>query len=119
MSEIGTDLYRRMLAFNYGDQERANLMSEVWSPTPWMVDVFDGGWSSGRDQCFRIGQWCVEHFGQQGSPIHKRPGRWYRGNATVHGWTWYGFDTEEAMNEFVAAWPNPEIEKARRDAAQL
>jgi hypothetical protein len=110
----GTDLYRRMLAFNYDDQERSDLMRKVWSPTPWMVNVFDGGWSRGRDRCFNIGEWCAEHFGPQGWPIHGKPGRWYRGNATVHGWTWYGFASESDMNAFMAAWPNPPLDPSEQ-----
>ena len=32
----------------------------------------------------------------------QRDGRWQRGNATIHGWTWFGFADREAMDAFVA-----------------
>lgn len=100
-----TPLYDRMLAFNYEDDERSELMRKVWSGHPWMVDSFTSGYRHGRE--YEILDWCYETFGQQASPIHDRPGAWLRGNATVNGWTWFGFTNESDMNAFVERWPTP------------
>lgn len=102
----GTDLYHRLLAFNHGDKERDALAREVWSPTPWMIDVYTGRCIEDRDR--EILQWCHSEFGQESSPIHGREGRWHRGGAIINGWTWYGFADEEAMKRFVARWPAPD-----------
>lgn len=105
---MATDLYHRMLAFDYGDTERADLMKQVWQDTPWMIDVWSGGYSRHRDREMEILNWCNDTFGQQAAPIHERPGAWYRGSATIHGWTWFGFSTEADMVRFQERWPTPE-----------
>jgi hypothetical protein len=102
----GTDIFARTLAFDYGDQERSDIMRKVWTPTPWMIEVFTGSINSERERS--IARWCWDRFGQQASPIHGIDGVWQRGCATVHGWTWYGFATEAQMLEFLAAWPAQE-----------
>ena len=101
----GTALYDRMLAYNEG-QEHEELMRKVWSPTPWMVNVYTGRISERRDRA--IQQWCRDTFGDECWPIHDQPGTWQRGSATIHGWTWYGFATETQMIAFVERWPTPE-----------
>lgn len=106
---MSTDLHKRMLAFDHGDSERNNLMREVWQGHPWMVDAYTGNYDGGRKQ--EILHWCYETFGQQASPIHKRPGGWYQGGATIYGWTWMGFTSESDMQKFIARWPAPSNEK--------
>lgn len=102
----GTDLYRRVIAFDYGDQECSDLTRKVWAPTPWMIEVYTGNYRDGRE--YEILQWCHVRFGDESSPIHRRTGIWHRGNATIHGWTWYGFASESDMRCFVDRWPTPE-----------
>jgi hypothetical protein len=94
-----------MLAFDYGDAERAELMRRVWEGTPWMVDVLEGDFyhERGRDML----EWCDETFGPAAWPIHGRPGTWHRGSATVYGHTWYGFATEAQMRQFCERWGVP------------
>lgn len=106
---MSTDLHKRMLEFNYGDDERAKLMREVWLGHPWMVDAFSGGYRDDRE--YQMLDWCYETFGQQASPIHKRPGAWLRGSATVHGWTWFGFTNEADMLKLIVRWPSPTSEE--------
>lgn len=101
-----TYLYQRMLAFDYGDQERSALMKEVWEGTPWMVETYSGRCGEERER--NMMHWCYETFGEQASPIHERPGNWQRGGATIHGWTWFGFSTEAEMLSFMERWPIPE-----------
>lgn len=43
--------------------------------------------------------------------------RWFRGGATIHGWTWFGFATEADMQAFLAAWPNPEGDGSKQAPA--
>lgn len=104
---MSTDLHKRMLAFDHGDKERDDLMEMVWRDTPWMVDVYSGGYSRNLDREHDILTWCYDRFGEQCFPIHGKTGRWQRGTATVDGWTWFGFSTEAEMLAFVEHWPTP------------
>lgn len=105
---MSTDLHKRMLEFNYGDPEVAELMRDVWAATPWMVDAFTGDYGRERE----ILEWCYEQFGPQASQIHGKPGTWYRGSATVYGHTWFGFATAEQLARFAQRWPTPAGEVA-------
>ena len=105
---MATDLYHRTMAFDYGDEERDALMHKVWDGFPWMVNAYTGGYSRNQDREYDIQEWCRENIGEQASPIHGKPGRWYRGSATVDGWTFMGFATKEDMDRFVAHWPPSE-----------
>lgn len=99
---VGSALYQQMLAFDYGDTERNELMRKVWSGTPWMVNAWTG---SPDDDEFRwIMDWCRERWGPEAWPLHDRGGTWQRGGATIHGWTWFGFATEAMMQEFAERW---------------
>lgn len=115
----GTELYREMLAFNYGDGERNEMMRNHWTGTPWMINIFTGSHPDGRDR--EMMEWCAERFGPEAWPYSTNPraGRWKRGGATVFGWGWYGFDAEQAMKEFEAAFPNPpeEVQDRMRASA--
>jgi len=104
---MATALYGRMLAFDYGDEERSSIMRKVWDGFPWMVDVYTGGYSNDRDRELEIQEWCCAELGEQASPLHDRPGKWYRGGATINGWTWMGFTSEADMNRFLERWPAP------------
>ncbi len=99
---MSTELYQNMLEQDYGHQGTAELMEKVWSPTPFMVDAFTGHGSDRRD-C-EMQQWCYDTFGEQSSPIHEREGTWCRGNATIFGWTWYGFAERDQLDLFLAHW---------------
>jgi hypothetical protein len=98
----GTELYRWMLDFDYGDTNRKEIMEEVWRDTPWIIDTYTG--SVGSDLDIEIRSWCQDKFGPESFPLIERPGQWHRGCATVHGWTWYGFATEEQMLLFNKHW---------------
>jgi len=113
---MSTDLHRRMLAFNYEDDDRAALMRKIWEPTPWMVDAYDGGYSPHRNH--KIMQWCYDTFGEQAFPIHGLSGRWQRGSTTINGWTWFGFSTQAEMEQFIARWPTPEGVTIPADVAE-
>lgn len=105
---MATDLYHRTMDFNYSDEERAELMHKVWDGFPWMVNAYTGGYSHGRDREHDILMWCCDNIGEPASPIHDRPGRWYRGSATVDGWTFMGFASKDDMEKFTGRWPAPE-----------
>lgn len=104
MSIDGSPLYERVMACadRDEDRERAALSRKVWNGTPWMLNV--NGGSPGGDQTREIILWCREHFGDEAWPIHSEAGNWQRGSATVYGWTWYGFATEQMMQKFQAKW---------------
>ncbi len=103
----GTDLYRSALAFNDDDPERKALMAQVWRDTPWMVDAYTG--SHDTDRRHDLMEWCREQFGPEAWPIHGHAGQWHSGGATVNGWTWMGFATEDQMRRFVERWPAPNV----------
>jgi hypothetical protein len=67
---MATDLYRRAMAYDYGDAERAALMREVWDPTPWIIDAYTGCDDGLRE--LQILRWCRNEFGDESSPIHGR-----------------------------------------------
>ena len=93
---VGSPLYFRVLP------KFDNLTKSIWDKTPWMVDAFTGsGWSV-RHQAMI--DWCEEQFGNPASPIHKIEGKWQRGCATIMGYTWMGFETEEMMLKFEEKW---------------
>jgi hypothetical protein len=85
--------------------ERGALMRKVWEKTPWMVNAYTGDPYIREIKMLR---WCQENFGPEAWPIHGKPGKWYRGGATVNGWTRMGFETEAMMNKFCETWPAPE-----------
>lgn len=101
----GTDLYRSTLDFSDDPKGKA-LMAKVWSGTPWMVDAYVGSHYTGRRR--DVMNWCREQFGPEAWPIHGHPGQWNSGHATVNGWSWMGFATEDQMRRFVDRWPAPE-----------
>jgi len=98
LTAIGSPLYQRQIA-NSDDQ----LMRKVWDGTPWMCDAYTGPTAGDRDD--EIYKWCRDKFGPEAWPIHGHPGRWHRGGATVFGWTWMGFATEQMMQQFLDRWP--------------
>jgi hypothetical protein len=105
---MATDLYRRTIAFEYGNTETSALTRKVWEPTPWMIDMYTGHHPFGDPRERQILDWCYDELGEESSPIHGHTGRWHRGSATVNGRTWFGFATETDMQRFLAAWPAPE-----------
>ena len=106
VAEVGTDLYRRAIKYDYQDEGRSGLVEKFWSQTPWMVDAYTG--SSMDWRSLEMMHWCKEHFGEENWPLHDIPGDWKRGGVTMNGWTWYGFKTEAMLQEFLTAWPTPE-----------
>ena len=100
---MSTDLYKRTITFDYGNDDRRELMKSVWSVTPWMVDCFTGSINSDRERSIR--EWCLENIGPEAWPIHRKLGDWQLGGATIHGWTWIGFATEAQMQSFLGAFP--------------
>lgn len=104
---MGNEMFARVLAFDYGDAERAALMAKVWTPTPFVVEAWTGMHDNDRGP--EMMDWCRDRLGDECRPIHGKAGRWQRGSSTVFGWTWFGFDTAEALAEFEAAWPVPAV----------
>lgn len=101
---IGSRLYHRTIEWSEANltAEGLALNHKVWDGTPWMVNAFTG--PIVEDRMHEIISWCRERFGPEAWPIHGKPGNWHRGGATVQGWTWFGFATKEAMQQFEAEW---------------
>jgi hypothetical protein len=100
----GTDLYRRTISRDYSMPGSGELMRRTWSTTPWMVEAYTG--RSDDDRYTEIRLWCRDQFGAEAF-LDREPGAWRSGHATVDGWTWMGFATEEQMQQFLARWPAP------------
>lgn len=98
----GSALFDRTIAFDYGDVETSALVQKVWSATPWMTNCKTDG--PDADISREIMDWCRAKWGEEAWPIHGRLGKWQRGSATIFGWTWFGFATEEMLKEFQAKW---------------
>ncbi len=96
---MSTALYQRIVDFDYGDRERSYLVERVWKDTPFVVNVRTGEINSESER--EIMQFCRKRFGPEAWPIHGRPGRWYRGSATVYGETFMGFDTAGTLAVFL------------------
>ena len=104
-----TEIYNGIIkhAERKDDPERLTLARKVWDPTPWVIDVYTGAKNDlgeGADER-SIMSYCKENFGAESWPIHDRQGNWHRGGATVNGWTWFGFKTEDSMKKFIGDWP--------------
>src|SRR5579872_6301879 len=95
----GTDLYHQTMATQYASEKQAALMHEVWDPTPWMVDAI----TVNREA--EMIAWCHRVMGPESSPIHGKGGSWHRGNVTLRGRTWFGFQTKELLEAFLARFP--------------
>ena len=108
-----TELYDRTMQFADAeeDRERGELLRKVWAQTPWMVDAYTGG--CGNERSREMQWWCRDQFGPECWPIHGHPGTWQRGGVTMSGWTWYGFASEEQMQQFLARWPEPDNTQAK------
>jgi hypothetical protein len=102
---MATELYRKAMDWAASKLDADGMVQQrkTWEVTPWMVDVYTGWIGEERDREMR--RWCGKAFGEEARPIHGRPGAWQRGGATVNGWTWFGFASEEMMERFLAAWP--------------
>ena len=105
---MSTALHQRIVAADYGDQERTDLMIKVWAGTPFVVNVRTGNINSETER--EITEWCRERFGRDAWPIHGKPGKWQRGSATVHGETFMGFDTAETVAIFMGRFGHLVIE---------
>ena len=103
---MSTTLHKSMLAFNHHDSERDQLMRDVWAGTPWMLNVRTGSVNS--EDWYKVSGWLRTRFGLPAFPFgdNPRPGFWQLGGATLYGWSWIGFSTEDYMNEFVAEFPD-------------
>lgn len=104
---MGSQLFDRSMAYSQKhDHDGGKLNLQVWGTVPWMLDVYVGRESKGDQRWYEILTWCRDRFGPECYPFGDeiKPGAWRSGNATIHGWQWFGFDTEERMKEFQAAW---------------
>jgi hypothetical protein len=103
---MSTRLFEQMLAFNYEDAGRSELMRLVWSVTPFMIDVQTGPIMGDAYMAMKI--WCRHNLGPQafmlGDPA--TDGNWQFGGATICGSTWLGFKTNAQMESFIAAFPD-------------
>lgn len=96
---LGSELFQRM---NDGVPEQYQKLNvEVWTPTPWMIDVL----TTEREQ--EIRNWCNLTFGRECSTIHGQEGFWQQGRVTMMGYCWFGFSAEALMQRFIEKFPSP------------
>jgi hypothetical protein len=103
----GTKLYHRTMAECASMDDGGELMRQVWSPTPWMIDVDVGIENDERRR--EIRNWCNRNLGDETTPYgeHRRGGAWNEGHVTIMGKTWYGFKTREMMERFQQRFQSP------------
>lgn len=101
---VSTKLYQSVVqwAETKGGEQGAILKS-MWRGTPWIVNTYTGSIDD-HGPYSEIMTWCDKEFGPMARPIHGRSGNWQSGSATINGWTWMGFATEEMMNKFSLRW---------------
>jgi len=112
-----TDLYKRIIQYAEKKESVDGLALEkkVWDPTPFVIDVYIGKRNSIDDDEQDIREYCIENFGKESWPIYNKPADWYRCGATVDGWTWFGFKTEQMMLKFISDWPENTKQKKGND----
>lgn len=96
----GSKLFKQMIAVISDSEKTSELMKELWSPTPWMIDAFTD--SNDSERYREILDWCHNKWGRESNNVEDR--NWRVGGATVYGYTWYGFKTKQMMNEFIHKW---------------
>ena len=101
---MGTALYERMIERSKDDPDSGELMRQVWSPTPWIIEVRD--FEPNSKEWFDFVRWALSELGDESMPLHGHAGVWRRGNATVFGETWYGFAAEHLMDKFMRRYPD-------------
>lgn len=106
---MATGLYNRVIKHN--KESHHDLMVFAWSHTPWMINVYVG--SPSRDgerealcRDTEIKKWCLDTFGRECWPNQGRDGDWQRSQATIDGWTWFGFKSKQLMDNFLKKWPH-------------
>jgi len=67
---------------------------KAWAPTPFMIDV------ELKDQETAMMLWCRNHFGFENGFRHSELGIWRRAYVTLRGRSWFGFATENLLNQF-------------------
>lgn len=103
---MSTALREEILSYDYGDEGMNALMRKVWAPFPHIINAYTD--SSPTLRTLEMLDWLREQFGPEARPLQDVAGVWHRGGATVNGWTWIGFTTETAMNEFLERWRDEE-----------
>ena len=99
----GTEIYHSFMdSLEQSDPELLLINQKVWSPTPWVLDVYTD--SLGSSKGIGLRKWLEEHLGPESSPIHGMEGRWHFGYVTIYGWIWIGFASEQEMEQFIEAW---------------
>lgn len=96
-----TPLYSRM--FEVLEADKHELMHKVWDPTPWIINVetLSPSTEEGIRRWDIMRDWLISNIGVESYTIHGYVGAWHRGGATVCGWTFFGFATEDMMHKFV------------------
>lgn len=103
---MATELYEKIVSYNYRDEETTKAVREAWRNTPWVINVRDFSHSPGSWEWFDFVEWANGALGAQSCLWNDHKGDWYRASGTVNGLTNYGFSTEAKMRAFMARYPN-------------
>lgn len=101
---MGTQLYEKIVSFEYRDQALADLVRKAWAGTPWVINIRDFGVNSG--EWFDFIDWANVELGPESCAWNDYTGDRYPAGAIVNGLTNYGFSTEEKMRQFMARYPD-------------
>ena len=101
---MATQLYHKIVSYEYHDQALADLVRKAWVGTPWAINVRD--FKPNSPEWFSFREWANVALGSESCAWNDYGGDWYRAGAIVNGLTNYGFSTEEGMNAFMARYPD-------------
>lgn len=104
---MSSPIYNRIMEYHKDNAEQLALEHKVWDNTPFIIDVHIGSMHTeeGMDRFDRMHSWLEKNIGDEAWPIHDKPGNWHRAGATVDGWTWIGFHTQEMADQFTKEFP--------------
>lgn len=95
-------LHKNILSRASGDSTNDLAIRAYWSKHTFITECFEKDLAGAR----AMRDWCAAKWGEEANPFLNRPGVWLRGFIAIDGWAWYGFATEEALEEFKAEWVN-------------
>jgi len=101
---MATELYEKIVSYDYRDAATTKAVREAWASTPWVINVRDfipnsRGW-------FGFREWANVELGAESCVWNDYKGDWYRASGTVNGLTNYGFSSKGRMRRFMARYPD-------------
>lgn len=101
---MATQLYHKIVSYEYHDKALTELMRKVWAGTPWVINVRD--FDANSREWFDFIEWANVEIGPESCAWNNYQGCWAKASVIVNGLTDYGFSTEQKMRQFMARYPD-------------